>query len=334
MGPELPKTGVSSSEDGHFPERQLSPQEAYTRRLLVMFEEQKEAIKSIDASKAREQDHAKKPLGLDALRHIIVKQDPKPSLLSTLTQSQIFRMLRHATPMLKRGRNIDERLSTWLWGLLSALDERGTLDGDAVSIVRELGKKAVWIGIGFFNEDAARITRDLVTFAESTDPVPDEEDLPEEIAPETEALVEDGDLPDHASEVSEGAAMDLEDPEELSDREDTGNQNPRRNTSSPAPQDPDTLSPVKVNNPENADRALDELERAKKSLLRALKESEALQNGDDIATEPESSSAPACPDMNTRATLDAVITIVGEVYGQRDLLEFRGIWGGENGLWG
>jgi len=29
---------------------------------------------------------------------------------------------------------------------------------------------------------------------------------------------------------------------------------------------------------------------------------------------------------NTRATVDMIITVVGEVYGQRDLLEFREVW--------
>jgi len=35
------------------------------------------------------------------------------------------------------------------------------------------------------------------------------------------------------------------------------------------------------------------------------------------------------PNANTMATIDMIITIAGEFYGQRDLLEFREAWGGE-----
>ncbi|OCL08258.1 hypothetical protein AOQ84DRAFT_364286, partial [Glonium stellatum] len=36
------------------------------------------------------------------------------------------------------------------------------------------------------------------------------------------------------------------------------------------------------------------------------------------------------PDANTLATIDMIITIAGEFYGQRDLLEFREAWGDES----
>ena len=32
------------------------------------------------------------------------------------------------------------------------------MDSEAVSIIRELGKKAVWVGVGFFDEAAAQLT--------------------------------------------------------------------------------------------------------------------------------------------------------------------------------
>jgi hypothetical protein len=47
-----------------------------------------------------------------------------------------------------------------------------------------------------------------------------------------------------------------------------------------------------------------------------------LENLEDETGAPEASED-AVPNDNTKATIDMILTIVGELYGQRDLLQFR-----------
>jgi hypothetical protein len=83
--------------------------------------------------------------------------------------------------------------------------------------------------------------------------------------------------------------------------------------------------------------AVDEVAVAKARLLQRLTSSSP--QGNERSIDPNSNKIyhddqGQCPNSNTRVTIDMIITIVGELYGQRDLLEFRDSWGGEMGLWG
>jgi hypothetical protein len=82
----------------------------------------------------------------------------------------------------------------------------------------------------------------------------------------------------------------------------------------------------------------DEVAAAKSRLLQRLQSPPAL-SGHSGNERPRSREVPNekgrdCPNKNTCATIDMIVTIVGELYGQRDLLEFRDSWGGDMGLWG
>ena len=145
-----------------------------------------------------------------------------------MDQSIILRLLRLVKRTLYRSTNLTPAKSAWIFSLLAKLGDVGTLDNDAVSVVRELGKKAVWVLCGFGAKATADATEDLI----------------------------------EASDASAG-----EEPDRT-----------RRNTSSPPP---------------------------------------------DVSEEQD---VPEIPDANTRATLDMIISVVGECYGQRDLLQFREEW--------
>jgi hypothetical protein len=309
-GPHLPAANNELSNDGTgsiTAEVELSPQEAYTKQLLTLFKKQKKAIQALATPKGMSSNSPRRHTP-GTLRHMIRDESPTPTQLFHLSQTNVLKMLEHATYMLKRKKNIDSRFSAWLWGLLCKLNDVGTLDCDAASIVRELGKKMVWIGIGFFNDETSPIISGLATAEEDT---PDKTALSEE-----EKLPGDG----------ESDMMDLEseyEPEQ--ELESSHDQNIRRNTSSPILSTLDEQDP-KVTEAENLQSNLtDELETARDHLLRSLDNNTSL----DVVQ-----SNSTCPDTNTRATLDAIVTIIGELYGQRDLLEFRSLWGGENGLWG
>ena len=307
-GPHLP-TGYDEPDEntgmgGNATE--ISPQEAYTKQLLALFEAQKKAIQSLCIPKGTP-SHGPRKYTPGAIKHMLKDETPTPAQFYGLSQSNVLKMLDHARTMLKRKKNIDSRFSAWLWGLLCKLDTVGTLDCDAVSIVRELGKKMVWVGIGFFNDDTSQVINGLPG--------------PEENSPDPSAL--NGD--DEALEDIMSEEMDLETDCELEqEHEEPHDQDIRRNTSSPIQSTLDVSNPV-VNDSNRQPPFADNLETARSLLIKALE--------DDTSADAVQSKLP-CPDTNTLATLDAIITIIGELYGQRDLLEFRSFWGGENGLWG
>lgn len=79
-----------------------------------------------------------------------------------------------------------------------------------------------------------------------------------------------------------------------------------------------------------------ELELAKAALQEKLSlENQSYVNGqaaiDNVDGEGDDADVAMSIDTQVRVMLDMVITIVGEVYGQRDLLEFRDIWDDEQG---
>lgn len=66
-----------------------------------------------------------------------------------MTHPTVLRVLRVVMATLKRHRNIGLTQSCWAWGLLGRLQEVGTLANEEVAVVRELGKRAVWVRCGF-----------------------------------------------------------------------------------------------------------------------------------------------------------------------------------------
>lgn len=78
-----------------------------------------------------------------------------------------------------------------------------------------------------------------------------------------------------------------------------------------------------------SDAELDDLEQAKRRLRSTLMSSDGQDDRSIIGNTKVANDAediPSNADTQRRAILDMIITIVGEKYGQRDLLEFRDIW--------
>lgn len=144
---------------------------------------------------------------------------------------------------LQRGQQLTRYTSAWIWALLAKLDDVGAMNNDEVSVIRELGKRAVIVQISFKDSTAAA-------------------ELEEVGRREAFAGGEEPPLGKH----EEGIGASEADAETSADTTDASN--------------PDTF---------------------------------------EKASDTE----------NTLATLDMILTIVGEVFRQRDLLEFRRPWENE-----
>jgi hypothetical protein len=74
----------------------------------------------------------------------------------------------------------------------------------------------------------------------------------------------------------------------------------------------------------------EDLAAAKARILQALnnaKAEEIIQEAEILDEEAALTAQKTAAKWNTKATVDMIITVAGETYGQRDLLEFRQTWG-------
>ncbi|KAI9669535.1 MAG: hypothetical protein M1817_004654 [Caeruleum heppii] len=227
-------------------------------------------------------------------RRLLAETDPVSAQLALMHQSTVLSLLHMLAcegEYLSRKRPISERTGRWIWALLGRLEEYGCLRSEEVGVLRELGKSAVRVlaGLRWGNKADA--------------------------------------LGNHGSEggadEEEYKVLELEE-------QDQGYQHDvetaRDASSSSSANNKSTTSPIE-------DRAV--VERAKAALLEQISQCPPSQPAqqqrgvvavgsaeDHLQTE----NVRAKESRITFATLDMIITIVGEAFGQKDLLEFREQW--------
>ena len=207
-----------------------------------------------------------------------------------------------------------DNLGLWSWGLLGRCRDAGEMDSEGIGILRELGKKAIWVLRGM-----------QADHPQGADYGEDEED-------DGVGMEEDGN--DGASEAAQGSdtahGLDAVEPSGTVAANDAAGSNAET-----AP------------GPASETQAIDQLEAAKAQMLASLpidlmppgtsgledKVSPATSapepsanDLDNTPNNPDPKEADECM-AKIHATLDMIITIVGECYGQRDLLEGRIVWG-------
>lgn len=254
-----------------------------------------------------------------------------------MDKGSAFRLLRVLLggKFLRSGVEVHERTSRWLWALLARLPDRGELDHVEVGHVRELGKRAAVlmhslqqmallreeVELGGHDDDAGEgvwVGEDEEVDGQSDDTVKKEdegeegeEDIPvktienshnnESTAPPNIPSAYD------SSPAKAEPEVKLEEPDEMEDGEINDD-----NESESVPMDMDNE---------------EDMQAAKARLLASLEDapSEDESNGPSPKEEDmqEEKFDPVRARMNMRATLNMILTVAGEFYGQRDLLEFR-----------
>jgi hypothetical protein len=257
--------------------------------------------------------------------------DPLPVQVAALDRQSVLRLLRVILggKFIRRGCELRERTSRWIWALLARLPDRGEMDYAEVGWVRELGKRAVLMMVSIAQMEALRqeVEGDLEGEVEGEDEedgfvgemvVEEEEESgvvskeagygergPEPAPATAPATITGGDNEDQDGEMD----MDIDDGEATDD-------------------EPPTAG---ANNDIEADIAA-----AKARLLARLEENQqeeepeptADADADDAQLNEASGREATAFDesrarVNMRATLNMILTVAGEFYGQRDLLEFR-----------
>lgn len=282
--------------------------------------------------------------------------DPLPAQVASMHKDGVIRLLRILLGgnFFRKGHALRERTSCWLWALLARLPGRGELDYQEIGCIRELGKRAVLsmvslaeaeilqreYGVGDANAagggeegpdavdhgdhgPAVEETRPGSSAENSMEQDP--KARPERVRSPSVHITEDtataAQAPSNTSGGMSGGAASSPDVEmqDDSDMEDEGEV-----SADPPPQT----------------EPLADLETAKLRLLAQLNgQAEAGQDAPDDTNptveqvlEPlEVAAAEDGPEErakdNVRATLNMILTVAGEFYGQRDLLEFRDPFG-------
>lgn len=197
--------------------------------------------------------------------------------------------------LLRSGTQVTERTSRWLWALLARLPDRGELDYVDIGYIRDLGKRAVLMMATLAQVAALRAEVELDE---------GEDDLDDLLAD-----VDEDEAYDSGVKVAEDppAAIDKDTEEGEVDEDEPV-----------ATEEPDKPIPTRV-------EAEAEMEAVRARLLADV---DMMRPSDETpqsttVSDPEASHDAARAAMNARATLNMILTVAGEFYGQRDLLEFR-----------
>jgi hypothetical protein len=261
-------------------------------------------------------------------RQVIFRSDPQMVQLACMDMQSVLNVLRLIGDIISECINGGDatqirRIGAWAWGLLGRCRDVGELSSEEVCELRYIGRQAVSalvklkkLAIKDLEEDESMDlgpednkrsdeanplaeTTETATLGNSTDEIADTSTP----IPTTEPLLPLGET--ETTDDLEAAKLRLQSRlRESADREDQElkadlAERRRRNTSSPLGDDDDDDD-----------------------------DDEVLEDGRNQDIEPEDppQNTPQNRDSQSRALLDMVITVVGEFYGQKDLLLQRDVW--------
>ncbi|KAG5937088.1 hypothetical protein E4U59_004622 [Claviceps monticola] len=267
---------------------------------------------------------------------VLRNTDPHPlqlALMSKETILQILRVLIGGT-FLRRGHTVSERTSQWIWSLLARLPDRGELTHTDIGCIRDLGRHAVLLGVSIEDMALMRDTlsdEQLVGGKEGFDAGEYDED----------ALSMEGEGVDAFEDVERSSTVDDEKCRPADKSTDANGYGTRQEQDREEEEEGEVEEDGEVQDQSllhGEDMAMDldsgsedgqvhdedaDLEAAKSGLLARLthaSDTEQPSEGDD---RDEQHEARMRLRINMRATLSMILTVAGECYGQRDLLEFR-----------
>lgn len=263
--------------------------------------------------------------------------DPHPIQVALMSKDTIIRILRVMIggKFLRSGHSIPQRTSQWLWALLAKLPELGELNHTEVGWIRDLGRRAVLLGRSLAEMAALRdeLADDGFGVNDNVDASSSDEEVVAEAVEEGE---EDGNeehdtLPATENKTAENVVLNSSSPAPIvipqseneapigndDEDEDDGEIKETNDDSEDEDVAMDIASDSEADEGEIVEQIDDAaaLEEAKRNLLARLADSENERHQEDERRDAR---------MNMRATLTMILTVAGESYGQRDLLEFRG----------
>lgn len=254
--------------------------------------------------------------------------DPLPTQIASMNKDTVLKLLKllMGGTLLQSGSDINVKVSRWAWALLARLPVRGELSSDEIGVIRELGKKAALLGVGLKTGGGLQSGLDEVEKVLEAD---NDVEIVDDEKVTSSGDVNLVDVRGNSRELGDQAQRENKDAPQVLDPAENSMLSFTTETST-APElvlevtpDSHELDAIKVRLLANITPDSSAVDST------ALEGPQASQEEQPIPSIPEPpvyTSAPTL-DWNTRATIDMILTIAGEMYGQRDLLEFREVWG-------
>lgn len=261
-------------------------------------------------------------------RRLLVTVEPRMVQLASMDMDSVLEVLEILARMMSdvvRGDDTQRvrRIGAWAWGLLGRCREVGQLSTREVGVIRNLGKRAATI---------LRKVQEL----ENEDY---EEEADYSVAGPAKDKTQQGDLVEDEKDTKAEAQQRSTVQNEEATKQETqpeptfqGEENKEKAQREPPV--PNEAGSKQAKLPETDALSLEESDlEAAKARLRARLQNDSLQtNSDSVETpgsweeEEEEEEEDDDWSIQTHAVLDMIIMVVGEFFGQRDLLEEREIW--------
>ena len=225
-------------------------------------------------------------------RRLLLAVDPQTVQLACMDMDSVLGVLGIMARLLSENvKNGDaervRRFGAWAWGLLGKCREIGQLVTEEVGEIRDLGKRAIKI-LGKMREEDERSRAAVPPRAQAQEDEQESEDDDDDPPDDDEPVPDQDPEPAAATSATEVPDHDMEDA---------------------GPGD-----------------STDELEAAKARLQAKIQGGQMDESDDSSHQATETEGSPGDVALQTRAMLDMIITVVGEYYGQKDLLQAREKW--------
>jgi hypothetical protein len=257
--------------------------------------------------------------------------EPEAAQLAAMQKGTVLRLLRMVVVKFLKGngKTLPRRISRWVWSLLARLPARGELGSEEVGVVRDLGKRAVLVGVGLRGIDTQGLDGGADEGTVEEEEIVDVEVHIEE-ARTDEAESEDPPIigpvlptPHHTPQQSDHTTEPNTTPSHNSDPDSSADAlAAARNRLLARLQDPDSEQHQTLKETQEDVSA----SRREAAATREEAREQEHEEGEYKGGEDEAEAGHIDEIQNTRATIDMILTIAGEMYGQRDLLEFREVW--------
>ncbi|XXH02327.1 hypothetical protein Hte_008700 [Hypoxylon texense] len=293
--------------------------------------------------------------------------DPLPAQVAGMHKDGVIRLLRIILggKFLRKNQELRERTSRWIWALLARLPERGELDYQEIGWIRELGKRAVLLMVSLAEIEVLKEHYDIGDGSAGSSvggaEVDVDEGIDEELGSEeynddemtldadatwpSEPATRKNDKTDSSADVqTNGTEANGEDSDVEMQIDSDGEEDEEDGEVSEAPQQAQEptadIETAKARLLSQLDGAAAAATAAGPADLNATTTTTMAQEAPTTTLEEEAFAALAAEEeaqkkgqrqrarANERATLNMILTVAGEFYGQRDLLEFRDPFGG------
>ncbi|MCJ1282122.1 hypothetical protein MMC26_001445 [Xylographa opegraphella] len=296
-------------------------------------------------------------------RYQILHTTPSMRLLASMHQDGVVRGLSRLETLLPKKDLLSEiqgnQIGAWCWGLLGRCREIGEMGSEEVGVLRTLGKTALRMGKKLKMQKhgglGVRWNTEADAAGDNDDEGDDEEseEVPPEVVTGAEKLeeheVRNGEIEEEIEEGEVDETENVAEPTKASEDNRNGDvsvmeseeQNaqaverwPEHDTSMETAPGKEVISNAAHNSRSfdalaQYEHVKDSLSLAKELLLAQVRSPapSATAHGADHALEDNSNDKGSDVEAKALATLDMIVTIVGEFYGQKDLLNARTVWG-------